>query len=373
MNIELLHIQGYKSIADLRMENVDPFAIIAGSNGSGKSNLVDALAFLGTYVEFGVKTAMQHFGGYSNIHCFKLDEEQRTKIKFELKIEINSVKYHYSLGLFHLDSDASLSEHLTVDGKTIISRKVGEAPLVNTNDLADTLNSYNLPKQTSALLFLPDSGLYHFLTNIKVFRFDPLAAKEPNATSTDASELDIHGRNVASMLAELEKDEDFREQITEWMELLVPNMEKVTTEQQRLDGTTVITFKEEGTDKKFPANLISDGTIYALCILTALFSRSNTLGLTIIEEPERGIHPKAIAELIGAIRDTATNQHPFFVTTHSESVVRCAKTSELWLSNKANGKTEVKNAALQTNGVDLGDMPLDKAWLMNMFSGGSPW
>lgn len=370
MNIELLHIQGYKSIADLKMENVDPFAIIAGSNGSGKSNLVDALAFFGTAIEFGTKSAIQKFGGFAHIHCFKHRSERRRTMQFEIKITLDSKLYHYHLKLYQLDSEPVFFETLHIDDELVISRKRGESPTLKSGK---QLNSVSFPTNMSALLLLPDSGIYQFLTNIKVFRFDPLGAKEPDSANTDTSELDMHGRNVASMLAELEKKDDFREQITEWIELLVPHMERVSTEKQRLDGTTVITFKEEGTKTRFPANLISDGTIYALCILTALLSRTNKFGITIIEEPERGIHPKAISELIGAIRDTATIQHAFFVTTHSESVVRSAEKSELWLSNKEQGKTEVKNAALQTNGIDLGDMPLDKAWLMNMFSGGSPW
>jgi hypothetical protein len=49
------------------------------------------------------------------------------------------------------------------------------------------------------------------------------------------------------MLATLEKDDDFRTQVMEWMSLLVPGMEQVRAEPDRLSGGTVIKFKEEGT------------------------------------------------------------------------------------------------------------------------------
>ncbi|NWE37728.1 AAA family ATPase, partial [Pseudomonas gingeri] len=122
----------------------------------------------------------------------------------------------------------------------------------------------------------------------RVYRIDPIAAKEPDNSTADATMLDSHGRNVATMLSILENDKHFRTQVLEWIELIVPGMENVSTEKQRLDSTTVITFKEEGTRTHFPARLISDGTIYALCIMTAVLSRTSQAGLTIIEEPERG-------------------------------------------------------------------------------------
>jgi predicted ATPase len=105
--------------------------------------------------------------------------------------------------------------------------------------------------------------------------------------------------------------------------------------------------------------------------MAAVLSRSRGYGLTLIEEPERGIHPKAIAELVQLMRDNATPEHPVLVTTHSESVVRASKREELWLVNKADGKTTVKNAA--QNSGDLGSLGLDTAWLMNLFDGGLPW
>ena len=373
MKIELLHIQGYKSIADLKLENVNPLTIIAGSNGAGKSNLVDALVFLGAVIKSGAKNAINEFGGYSQIHCFKYRRPKSTTIQFELKISLGSVIYHYHLKLFDIDKEPQFSELLSIDGVEFIKRTKGKTPNIRTEDNTTQLNSISLPSDMSALIFFSEnnSDLYKFLTNIRVFRFDPLGAKEPDHSSANSSELDMFGRNVATMLSSLEKNSEFQEQIIEWVELIVPSMEKVATDKNRLDGGTILKFKEAGTKSFFPANLISDGTIYALCILTAIFSRFNHKGLTIIEEPERGIHPKAIAELIGLIRESASSDHPFVITTHSESVVRSSTKEELWMISKNEGKTSIKNVELTT--VDLDGLPLDKAWLMNMFSGGSPW
>lgn len=47
MKIKRLEIKGYKSIGHLVLEDVPSLMVLAGANGAGKSNLVEALAFFG--------------------------------------------------------------------------------------------------------------------------------------------------------------------------------------------------------------------------------------------------------------------------------------------------------------------------------------
>jgi predicted ATPase len=105
--------------------------------------------------------------------------------------------------------------------------------------------------------------------------------------------------------------------------------------------------------------------------MTAVLSRAGKPGITIIEEPERGVHPKAIGELVDLMRENASVEHPVFITTHSESVVRNLDLEELWLVNKEDGKTKVKCAS--ESAVNKKEIPLDTAWLTNLFDGGLPW
>lgn len=371
MNIRKLHIKGYKSVADLSLEALPPLLVFAGANGVGKSNIVDALAFLGAVVKFGAGQARTRFGGFAQIHCFKYRKEQRTTISFALELELGGSVFDYRISIHALDKEPQIVETLKVDERLVIERHPGGETKVLLNEASGLQVLPDYPGDMTALMLLGQSPLYAFLTNIRVFRFDPLGAKEPDTSSTDASELDMHGRNVASMLAALERNEDFRDEVLNWLALIVPGMENVATETQRLDGSTVITFKESGTKTRFPAKLISDGTIYVLCILTAVLSRAQQRGITLIEEPERGIHPQAIGELVGLMRDSASVEHPIFLTTHSESVVRNLETAELFFVSKPDGRTRVRSAV--TAGVDKTRIPLDTAWLTNLFDGGLPW
>jgi predicted ATPase len=360
MQLNRIRIVGFRSIADITLDAVAPYSVFAGPNGAGKSNLMDALVFVRTVVEFGAIAAVRQFGGFEQLHCYKFRTKKARTFGFFIDMYLDGQHVVYTMNLHDMDTVPVLEETLYSDGQPVMVRSKGATPFeVN-----------HFPPHMSGLMLVPGRRLHHYLVSIRLFRFDPLGAKEPDVASVNTNELDGLGHNVATMLAALEQNRDIRASIMDWISMLVPGVECVTTERQRLDGRTVVKFKEEGTKAFFPANLISDGTIYALCIMVAILSRAETGGMTLIEEPERGIHPKAITELVSMMRDHATPEHPFFVTTHSESVVRASRPEELWLVNKDDGKTHVQSARGRSSleGIDL-----DTAWLMNLFDGGLPW
>ncbi|MFZ2727183.1 MAG: ATP-binding protein [Methylococcaceae bacterium] len=370
MKINKIKISGFKSIADIELNDLTPYSVFAGANGAGKSNFFDALNFISTVVTLGATQALRQFNGYENVHCFKHRGNKKKIFSSEISVEYEDFHFFYDLKIYNMDGQPTLEEKNWVDKNEYIwqRNKKGE---IYPPFWGDGGYYSRLPNDISYLRMQPDSPVFRYINNIRVYRFDPLGAKEPDSSSADTTELNSHGHNIATMLSVLEKDDEIREQIIEWMELLVPSLETISTERSRLDARTMIRFKEAGIKANFPAHLISDGTIYALCIMVAVLGRSKQAGMTLIEEPERGIHPKAIAELINLMRENANPNHAIFVTTHSESVVRYSKPEELWLVNKIDGKTEFKNAAKEFS--DLGDLNLDKAWLMNMFDGGLPW
>src|ERR1700689_2719791 len=63
-----VRIRGYKSIAfcDVTLE---PLTILVGRNASGKSNFLDALAFLRDAMASGVAEALKRRGGVRGILC----------------------------------------------------------------------------------------------------------------------------------------------------------------------------------------------------------------------------------------------------------------------------------------------------------------
>ena len=183
--------------------------------------------------------------------------------------------------------------------------------------------------------------------------------------------MDEYGRNLSTVLEGMQKNKDDFETVMEWMTMIVPGLENIRSHRTPLDGRASMAFQESGTKYHFPPGLISDGTIYILCLLAAVLTRIKAPGLTMIEEPERGIHPKAIEQLSQFFREHASDDHQIFISTHNESFVRSAKAEELFFVVKEDGRTLFRLGRDAAEAV-IG-MPNDTAWLQNMFDGGLPW
>jgi len=71
MIIQKIHLQGFKSAANIVLEDAQTFSVFAGANGSGKSNIVDGLSFFGAVIKRGAQQAIRDYGGYAHIHCYR--------------------------------------------------------------------------------------------------------------------------------------------------------------------------------------------------------------------------------------------------------------------------------------------------------------
>ena len=367
-----LLISNYKSIASLKIGGLLPFTVFAGPNGSGKSNFFDALDFVGKVCRYGVEDALRAHGGADNIRSAKLYKPKNRRFKFEVKLrDANARPSDYALRIQEFATAPEIGESLSLHDIPWLRRTPGNP--VSLRHPAGRLRNLSFPASVSALRFSKHL-LTDLLTNITVYRIDPRSAKEPDPSDADPSKLNARGSNLAAVLGRIESDKEARTLIGQWMEMVVPGVQAITTRRQRLDQSTAVLFKEHRTKKQFPAGLMSDGTIYALSLLVAVLDRRDGHGLTLIEEPERGLHPTAIAEFVDFLRDSAGPENPIWVTTHSESVVRRLQLEELVVVDKEAGRTRMKRAdSGNLKQADLDHIGLDMAWLSNLLNGGVPW
>ncbi|MBN2824712.1 MAG: AAA family ATPase [Campylobacterales bacterium] len=366
MSIKSIRIKNFKSIIDVSIENITTFCVFAGSNGSGKSNIFEALEFIRDVVRSGANEAIKKHNGYENIHSHKLKASNAKKFYAKLVVEINNDNYIYELEIKNFDRLPSLFETVIKNDQEIAKKSIQNNILINEN-IQDIEYSEN--ETILKLVSKEAKDLLEFLKSIERYQIDPIKARE--ADDFSASEvLDSSASNISTVLTNLEKNSTIMEEIMEAMQMIVPGLENVFIEKERLNNKSILVFKEENVWKRFPAGLISDGTIYALAMLTIIYS--NQKGIVLIEEPERGLNPKAISELIELFRDKS-NRVNIFINTHSESVVRVTKANELFLVDKKDGKTEIKNAQKSFPNYDYSKMSIDSMWMSNMFDGGLPW
>jgi len=147
------------------------------------------------------------------------------------------------------------------------------------------------------------------------------------AQSIDSGELLTRdGSNLASVIHRLGRiDPAQKQRLIEYLSLIVPGIVKV--EREAMGPMESLNFLQKTNtskvSKKFWAFSMSDGTLRALGVLTALFQvtgRKDLLSLVAIEEPEMALHPGAAGVLLDALREASLDRQ-ILVTSHSPELL----------------------------------------------------
>jgi predicted ATPase len=104
-----------------------------------------------------------------------------------------------------------------------------------------------------------------------------------------------------------------------------------------------IYFEFDGTNGLIPAAQVSDGVLLVLAYLTVLHLPEPPR-LLLLEEPENGIHPKRLNDVLLILRDLIGEQSrtQVILTTHSPYVLDLFKPEEVTLCQKeADGSVSV--------------------------------
>ena len=122
---------------------------------------------------------------------------------------------------------------------------------------------------------------------------------------------------------------------------LLPHIKDIKVE-KFTETHLLLKIKETYSEKHYlPAPLSSDGTINAIGLIVALYF--NKKPLTIIEEPERNIHPHLISRVINMMKDASRNKQ-IIVTTHNPEIVRHADINDILLiSRDEEGFSHISN------------------------------
>ncbi len=86
MRLHKLEIHNYKSLRNVAIEPT-PLSVFVGPNAAGKTNLVDAIDFLGHAYSWGLERAVTYKGGYESI-CFRDMDKSKESIRFRVIFEV---------------------------------------------------------------------------------------------------------------------------------------------------------------------------------------------------------------------------------------------------------------------------------------------
>jgi len=185
----------------------------------------------------------------------------------------------------------------------------------------------------------------------------------------DDKKLLPDGSNTNRVLGRLLKDLAQRDDIVEWLQFVIPELQDIKVKQNELTGEDYLTIFEENSSTPFTGNLISDGTRNSVSLITALY-QSDEPQFLLIEEPENGLNPKVIKEFVQICREFVKEKgHTIWLATHSQTLISEIGPEEAILVFKENGVTRLK----LFQDLKFYNLKMDDAWLSNVLGGGIPW
>lgn len=333
-SIQLQNLLSYgeKSPAtELRKLNV-----IIGANGSGKSNLIDALELLRA-APSDLHIPIRNGGGVSDWLRKKPKTEHHPVATISINLQDIGIADLY-LDLQYTLRFAELSQRFLIFEECIQQKLTGSKhqhycyqfqngrAVINVSGQEKTLSQEDFNPDQSILSQRKDPELYPALNyigknlaKIRIYREWDVGRhsrmRQPQKTDLPNDFLEPDGCNLGLVLNRLERDQRVK---NKFLNALQDLYEGIDGYDLQVEGGTMQIFLHEG-EYRIPATRLSDGTLRYLCLL-AVLCHPEPPPLVCIEEPELGLHPDVLPTLTRLMQE-ASERCQLIVTTHSDILV----------------------------------------------------
>lgn len=346
--LKRLTISNYKSIESAAIEFENPTYLV-GQNGSGKSNITDAIAMLSEAMSSPLSAVFARRGGISSVRHRRPGPGKPPN--FGVKVELERLDDEIESAQYSFEIRAAPGQGFEIANEECFVRRYSgaETSFQRISDIDFRCSIAGLsPRLDPHSLVLPIMGgemrfkpVSDFLARMRVYKPDPIALAAPQDPADDV-QLQPDGANIATTLSSIEQGSPAHDSIMEFLGAAVPGM---TCVQSKPLGTKVSLEFTQGIEAKraldLDAHEVSDGTLRLLALLVAIHQPS-LASVLVFEEPEATIHPGALGVLFDAFDEVVCNAQ-MIVTTHSPDVLdqKWIRESNLRLVNWHRGRTVV--------------------------------
>lgn len=377
-SLNQVSIKGYKSFSNHQKSNVQLFTlnVFIGANGAGKSSFFKFLEFVQKFpqktmssiiTEMGPPSDLLYYGSketdtLAGSLTFNNSEQAGFSYSFECKVTKDFKGFYFNserIDVHSLEQSKTLYESLQTQPDSVLLMHTDQAWAKILNELLASIKYVHIP-DTSLSARLRDSvNLY-----------------EHKQVSSD-------GQNLAAFLYSLKntpEEEGYFKQISRLIRHAFSQFKEFVLEPNFETAKIQLQWREEGSEHVFSAHQASDGSLRFMVLTALLMSPPQRLPrILILDEPELGLHPKALATLANMI--SLASQHcQILIATQSSEFLDHFEADDLVIVDRTRfdlQANEMKEKAFtvmtRKNSEDwatwLEDYTLSELWNKNVLGG----
>ena len=337
-------IQNFKNLMDVRFDP-QPLNVVIGPNGCGKSSLLQAIAFLRSFFMSSVELYIRD-KGWEFRDLPNLRQTSKT-IQWRVTAELGSDEHGVGAGTYEYSIRLSPRRYLGIGAESLVYAAPGSAPvplLSRKGRKTEILNRRSGERERGELYSVLASiistfdpardrarypELLRFREWVERFRYfliwDPKVLRSRDRGKYE--EPGPSGEHLAPVLALLKQRHPAKfEKLVRRIRRLFPHVTDISVTGGRGWGWRSIRLHERDGHQDIPFNSqqMSDGVLRILAVASLLYL-DNPPSLVMFEEPEDGVHPQLIREVIQILRELTLRKPPnctqVIFTTHSPYVL----------------------------------------------------
>ncbi|OCS90848.1 AAA family ATPase [Caryophanon latum] len=390
-----MEIEDFKSLKQISMD-AGQFNVIVGSNGSGKSALLEAIGVLSAAVSGEVSDAtLMSRGVRVGTPALYKSSFRNQKIAKTIKFQIeNDEHIRYQVHLANpLEKPKPkwtyFSEKLEADGEKVFGRSNAtkyEIPLLPSfsvdaeRGLLSFLQGVNQQETT----FQKANAFYDFLTEYKIYTPYTTFLRGLAADPTQADPIGLNGGRLAEAVADLLTEDSFGTldldelfDLIDWaidIKVAPPNKSILSSSvpsPQKTIRFTDIHMRENRAE--LTAYDASEGSLYILFILT-LALHPDAPHIFSIDNFDQALHPRLARKLTALFSKIILEQNKTcFLTTHNPLVLDGLNLKDdrirlFAIDRDSEGVSILRRIELNDELINE-DLPLSQLWVMGRLGG----
>jgi hypothetical protein len=215
--------------------------------------------------------------------------------------------------------------------------------------------------------------IYASIKNWQMYHFHDTGRLSPAKRAQelfDTAYLRFDGSNIASYLHYLKHDplgESVYNEIVSAVQLVAPFFEDFMLTPFSDDKIRLL-WKQKGTDYPMKPQSLSDGTLRFICLATVLL-QPNPPDTILIDEPELGLHPYAIA-VLAELMKARSQDTQLIVATQSAELISQFEPEDIIICDRENGQSHFSRLTTDSVSEWLSSYSLGDLWKKQVLSGG---